>query len=73
MFPSAINKIRSSGLRVHQACTQLKKVSGRRAAEVLMQLAPHDSGAYVALSNTYAAVGDRGAVAEVRLKMKDLD
>ncbi|KAI9087021.1 hypothetical protein K1719_030982 [Acacia pycnantha] len=56
------------------ACKMLKNIEvGRRAAEVLMQLASHDSGAYVALSNTYAAVGDWGAVAEVRLKMKDLD
>lgn len=46
---------------------------GRRAAEVLMHFAPHDSGAYVALSNMYASVGDWDAVAEVRLMMKDLD
>ncbi|KAK4270294.1 hypothetical protein QN277_023347 [Acacia crassicarpa] len=56
------------------ACKMHKNIEvGRRAAKVLMQLAPHDSGAYVALSNTYAAVGDWGAVAEMRLKMKDLD
>ncbi|KAI9112301.1 hypothetical protein K1719_016824 [Acacia pycnantha] len=56
------------------ACKMHKNIEvGGRAAEVLMQLAPHDSGAYVALSNMYAEVGDWGAVAEVRLKMKDLD
>ncbi|QHN82088.1 pentatricopeptide repeat-containing protein At5g48910-like [Arachis hypogaea] len=56
------------------ACKVHKNVEiGRRAAEVLMQLAPHDSGAYVAISNIYASSGDWDAVAEVRLMMKDLD
>ncbi|XP_028783435.1 pentatricopeptide repeat-containing protein At5g48910-like [Neltuma alba] len=56
------------------ACKMHKNIEiGRRAAEVLMHLAPHDSGAYVALSNMYAAVEDWDAVAEVRLMMKDLD
>ncbi|MED6149877.1 hypothetical protein PIB30_066849 [Stylosanthes scabra] len=56
------------------ACKMHKNVEiGRRAAEVLMQLAPHDSGAYVAISNMYASSGDWDAVAEVRLMMKDLD
>ncbi|RDX80329.1 Pentatricopeptide repeat-containing protein, partial [Mucuna pruriens] len=56
------------------ACKMHKNIEiGRRAAEVLMQLAPHDSGAYVALSNMYATSGDWDAVAEVRLVMKDMD
>ncbi|XP_061344388.1 pentatricopeptide repeat-containing protein At5g48910 [Gastrolobium bilobum] len=56
------------------ACKMHKNIEiGRRAAEVLMQLAPHDSGAYVALSNMYASLGDWNAVAEVRLMMRDLD
>ncbi|KAK2432946.1 pentatricopeptide repeat-containing protein [Trifolium repens] len=46
---------------------------GRRAAEVLMKLAPHDSGAYVALSNLYASSGNWDGVAEVRMMMKELD
>jgi hypothetical protein len=56
------------------SCKMHKNIEiGRRAAEALMQLAPHDSGAYVALSNMYASTGDWDAVAEVRLMMKDLD
>ncbi|XP_019463731.1 PREDICTED: pentatricopeptide repeat-containing protein At5g48910-like [Lupinus angustifolius] len=56
------------------ACKMHKNIEiGRRAAEVLMQLAPHDSGAYVALSNMYASAGDWDAVAEVRLMMKDMN
>ncbi|KAG4975077.1 hypothetical protein JHK87_031898 [Glycine soja] len=46
---------------------------GMRAAEVLMQMAPHDSGAYVALSNMYASSGNWDGVAAVRLMMKDMD
>ncbi|KAJ7950357.1 Pentatricopeptide repeat-containing protein family [Quillaja saponaria] len=56
------------------ACKIHKNIEiGRRAAEVLMDLAPNDSGSYVALSNMYASVGDWNSVAEVRLMMKDLD
>ncbi|XP_027336566.1 pentatricopeptide repeat-containing protein At5g48910 [Abrus precatorius] len=56
------------------ACKMHKNIEiGRRAAEVLMQLTPHDSGAYVALSNMYASSRDWDAVAEVRLMMKDMD
>lgn len=56
------------------ACKMHKNiVIGRRVAEVLMQLAPHDSGAYVALSNMYASAGDWDGVAEVRSMMKDMD
>ncbi|XP_057414815.1 pentatricopeptide repeat-containing protein At5g48910 [Lotus japonicus] len=56
------------------ACKMHKNIEiGRRAAEVLMKLAPHDSGAYVALSNMYASSGDWDAVAEVRLMMRGLD
>ncbi|KAF7840654.1 pentatricopeptide repeat-containing protein [Senna tora] len=56
------------------ACKMHKNMEiGRRAAEVLMRLVRHDSGAYVALSNMYASVGDWDAVAEVRMMMKDLD
>ncbi|MCI42755.1 pentatricopeptide repeat-containing protein, partial [Trifolium medium] len=50
------------------ACKLHKNVEiGRRAAEVLMKLAPHDSGAYVALSNLYASSGNWEGVAEVRM------
>ncbi|TKY73111.1 Pentatricopeptide repeat-containing protein [Spatholobus suberectus] len=56
------------------ACKMHKNIKiGVRAAEVLMQLAPCDSGAYVALSNMYASSGDWHGVAEVRLMMKDMD
>lgn len=56
------------------ACKMHKNVEiGRRAAEVLMKLAPHDGGAYVALSNLYASSGDWDAVAGVRMMMKNLD
>ncbi|KAK7387357.1 hypothetical protein VNO78_28098 [Psophocarpus tetragonolobus] len=56
------------------ACKMHKNIEiGTRAAEVLMQMAPRDSGAYVALSNMYASSGDWDAVAEVRLRMKDMD
>ncbi|TQD72283.1 hypothetical protein C1H46_042187 [Malus baccata] len=46
---------------------------GKRVAEILMDLAPHDSGSYVALSNMYASLGNWEAVANVRLRMKDMD
>ncbi|GAU28055.1 hypothetical protein TSUD_265130 [Trifolium subterraneum] len=56
------------------SCKLHKNVEiGRRAAEVLMKLAPHDSGAYVALSNLYASSGNWDGVAEVRMMMKELD
>ncbi|KAM1107118.1 hypothetical protein ACFX2B_003878 [Malus domestica] len=46
---------------------------GKRVAEILMDLAPRDSGSYVALSNMYASLGNWEAVANVRLRMKDMD
>lgn len=46
---------------------------GKRVAKVLMDLAPNDSGAYVGLSNMYASSGNWEGVAEVRLKMKEMD
>ncbi|KAF3436022.1 hypothetical protein FNV43_RR23114 [Rhamnella rubrinervis] len=46
---------------------------GKRVAKVLMDMAPHDSGSYVALSNLYASSGDWEGVSEVRLMMKDMD
>ncbi|KAJ0111241.1 hypothetical protein Patl1_01632 [Pistacia atlantica] len=46
---------------------------GKRVAKVLMDLAPQDSGAYVGLSNMYASSGNWEGVAEVRLKMKQMD
>ncbi|KOM39251.1 hypothetical protein LR48_Vigan03g263300 [Vigna angularis] len=56
------------------SCKMHKNIEiGTRVAEVLMQLAPHDSGAYVALSNMYASSGNWDGVAEVRLMMKDMD
>ncbi|XP_052194150.1 pentatricopeptide repeat-containing protein At5g48910 [Diospyros lotus] len=46
---------------------------GERIARLLMDMAPRDSGAYVALSNMYAALGSWEAVAGVRLMMKEMD
>ncbi|CAM8957185.1 unnamed protein product [Rhodiola kirilowii] len=46
---------------------------GERVANRLMELAPSDSGSYVALSNMYASSGFWDEVAKVRLKMKTLD
>uniref|UniRef100_A0A7N2ML26 DYW domain-containing protein n=1 Tax=Quercus lobata TaxID=97700 RepID=A0A7N2ML26_QUELO len=46
---------------------------GRRVAKVLMDMVPHDSGSYVALSNMYASSGNWEAVADVRLMMKEMD
>ncbi|KAE8675143.1 Pentatricopeptide repeat-containing protein [Hibiscus syriacus] len=46
---------------------------GDRAAQILMNIAPRDSGAYVSLSNIYAASRDWESVARVRLKMKEMD
>ncbi|OMP09048.1 hypothetical protein COLO4_05854 [Corchorus olitorius] len=45
---------------------------GDRIAAILMNMAPRDSGAYVALSNIYASSRDWESVARVRLKMKDM-
>lgn len=56
------------------ACKMHKNVEiGERVAETLMELAPHDSGSYVAMSNMYASLGNWEAVAGVRLKMKGMD
>lgn len=38
-----------------------------------MQLAPHDSKVYVAISNMYATLGNWYTVTKVRLMIKDLD
>jgi len=46
---------------------------GKRVAETLMDMAPHDSGSYVALSNMYASSENWEAVAEVRLMMREMD
>ncbi|XP_015892260.3 pentatricopeptide repeat-containing protein At5g48910 [Ziziphus jujuba] len=46
---------------------------GKRVAKVLMGMAPHDSGSYVALSNLYASSGDWKGVSEMRLMMEDMD
>ncbi|XP_068321856.1 pentatricopeptide repeat-containing protein At5g48910-like [Pyrus communis] len=46
---------------------------GKRVAEILMDLAPRDSGSYIALSNMYASLGNWEEVAKVRLRMKDMD
>ncbi|OUZ99358.1 Pentatricopeptide repeat [Macleaya cordata] len=46
---------------------------GKRVAKRLMELAPSDSGSYVALSNLFASLGDWEGVAEVRLMMKEKD
>ncbi|KAG7014490.1 Pentatricopeptide repeat-containing protein, partial [Cucurbita argyrosperma subsp. argyrosperma] len=56
------------------ACKMHKNIEmGERVAEILMELAPHDSGSYVALSNMYASLGNWEAVAGVRMKMKGMD
>ncbi|EOY17244.1 Pentatricopeptide repeat (PPR) superfamily protein [Theobroma cacao] len=46
---------------------------GDHVAGILMNMAPRDSGAYVALSNIYASSRDWESVARVRLKMKEMD
>ncbi|XVF32250.1 hypothetical protein REPUB_Repub17cG0065300 [Reevesia pubescens] len=46
---------------------------GDRVAGILMNMAPRDCGAYVALSNIYASSRDWESVARVRLKMKEMD
>ncbi|KAM7271648.1 hypothetical protein ACFE04_030862 [Oxalis oulophora] len=46
---------------------------GERIANVLMDLAPKDSGSYIALSNMYASTDNWDGVSRVRLKMKEMD
>ncbi|XP_010524700.1 PREDICTED: pentatricopeptide repeat-containing protein At5g48910 [Tarenaya hassleriana] len=46
---------------------------GERVAGALMEMAPHDSGAYVALSNMYASRGNWAAVSDMRVRMKEMD
>lgn len=46
---------------------------GKRVANHLMELSPYDSGSYVAMSNMYASLGNWEEVADVRLRMKELD
>lgn len=56
------------------ACKMHKNIEmGERVAETLMELAPHDSGSYVALSNIYASLGNWEAVSGVRLMMRGMD
>nr|CAD1827270.1 unnamed protein product [Ananas comosus var. bracteatus] len=45
----------------------------KRMADRLLELVPRDEGCYVLLSNIYASLGNWGAMAEVRLKMKEQD
>ncbi|XP_050367098.1 pentatricopeptide repeat-containing protein At5g48910 [Argentina anserina] len=45
----------------------------QRVAKILMDMAPRDSGSYVALSNMYASLGNWEAVSNVRMLMKDMD
>ena len=42
-------------------------------ANILMEMVPQDSGAYVALSNMYASQGNWSEVSEMRLRMKEMD
>ncbi|CAH8298796.1 unnamed protein product [Eruca vesicaria subsp. sativa] len=46
---------------------------GKRVANILMDMVPQDSGAYVALSNMYASQGNWSEVSEMRLRMKEMD
>ncbi|CAK9160466.1 unnamed protein product [Ilex paraguariensis] len=46
---------------------------GKQVAKSLKNMAPCDSGSYVALSNMYASLRNWEAVAEVRLMMKKMD
>ncbi|CAN8265600.1 unnamed protein product [Cochlearia groenlandica] len=46
---------------------------GKRVANILMDMVPHDSGAYVSLSNMYASQGNWSEVSEMRLRMKEMD
>ncbi|GAB4845523.1 Pentatricopeptide repeat-containing protein At5g48910 [Ancistrocladus abbreviatus] len=46
---------------------------GKRVAKHLMEMAPCDSGSYVALSNMYALLGNWEEVAQLRLLMKNMD
>ncbi|KAM7470432.1 hypothetical protein LguiA_008615 [Lonicera macranthoides] len=56
------------------ACKLHKNIEmGKRVGKLLMQMIPHDSGSYVALSNMYASIQNWDAVSEVRLMMKEMD
>lgn len=44
---------------------------GEKAAEVIFEMEPENSGMYVLLSNLYAASGRWGDVSKMRLKMRD--
>lgn len=46
---------------------------GKRVGRILMEMVPHDSGAYVALSNMYASLANWEGVSEVRMRMKEMD
>lgn len=46
---------------------------GERVAKRLMELAPTDSGPYVALSNMFASLENWEAVADLRLTMKEME
>ncbi|WCJ41627.1 Pentatricopeptide repeat (PPR) superfamily protein [Euphorbia peplus] len=46
---------------------------GERVATILMELFPNDSGSYVALSNMFASRQNWDGVANVRMKMKEMD
>ncbi|KAK2986932.1 hypothetical protein RJ640_009075 [Escallonia rubra] len=46
---------------------------GKRVAKLLMEMAPDDSGSYVALSNMHASMRNWQAVSKVRLMMKEMD
>lgn len=46
---------------------------GNRVARLLMEMVPHDSGAYVALSNMYASLENWEGVSEVRMRMKEME
>ena len=56
------------------ACKMHRNIEmGDRVARILMNMAPYDSGAYMALSNIYASSRDWESVARVRSKMKEMD
>ncbi|KAF2572645.1 hypothetical protein F2Q70_00000749 [Brassica cretica] len=50
-----------------------KRGDGKRVANILMEMVPQDSGAYVALLNMYASQGNWSEVSEMRLRMKEMD
>jgi pentatricopeptide repeat protein len=54
------------------ACQRYGNIEiGKRAAECLIDVEPHNTGTYVMLSNMYAAAGRWNDVAKVRKMMKD--